>query len=114
MNTTASLLLHTLALITLTTNAPVFSQVDLSNGTQGKESYQVPADKDQAGQELKDVIARNFSNWTKGEGTLSLRRIGELEKDPSITGKEAAVIGLAAQYMTGKIHKDEGVEPRLS
>lgn len=50
------------------------------------------------GQRLEKVIERYWNEWTKGQDTLTLHRIGELLKNPDIKGEQAAILGTRADY----------------
>ncbi len=74
----------------------------------------VPADGDEAIEQMLRVVKGDFESWSGGAHLLSMRQVGELERKSAITGQQAATLGLVAQMMVHEIKSSYGREPKFS
>lgn len=102
------LVLNTLAI--LATNAQESPRCQAGPYT----SMEIPTSRKQAWEQLEHVITEDFDSWSGGFSRLSMRQVGTLERSGELVGQQAAAIGLISQFMTAKIHKDQGKEPRVT
>jgi hypothetical protein len=68
----------------------------------------VPTTTTAATQEIENVINGDWSSWTGGSGKLTIAEVSNLLLNGSITGSQAAVLGMLAQQM----YSDAGINTR--